>query len=51
LALMDLLYSLENGIFIPFTTDSISELAIVLVLLLTAPFIIRWLWRNRRSWV
>lgn len=51
LALMDLLYSLENSVFVPFTMDSLSELAIVLLLLIPAPLIIRWLWRNRRSWI
>ena len=47
LALMDLLYSLENGVFWPFTMDSVIELAIVMLLLIPAAWIITWLWRHR----
>ena len=47
LALLDLLYSLENGVFWPFTFDSISELTLILLLLVPTALIIPWLWRRR----
>jgi len=48
LGLMDLLYDLEHGMFIPFTSEAGIELIIVLLMLLLAPLQIYLLWRHRR---
>lgn len=51
LALMDLLYSLQNDVFWPFTMDSVVELAIVTLLLIPATRIIPWLWQHRTQFL
>ena len=48
LGLMDLLYDLQHGMFIPFALEAGIELIIVLLLLLLAPLQIYLLWRHRR---
>jgi hypothetical protein len=48
LGLMDLLYGLEHGMFIPLTAESAIELMIVILLLLLGPIIIYLTWGQRR---
>jgi hypothetical protein len=47
LGLMDLLFDLENGIFVPLTGEALTELAIVVLLLVLGPFSILATWRQR----
>jgi len=47
LGLMDLLFDLENGIFVPLTFEALTELAIVVLLLSLGPFAIVATWRQR----
>jgi len=48
LGLMDLLFDLENGIFVPLTGEALTELAIVVLLLTLGPFVIVTTWRQLR---
>lgn len=47
LGLEDLLFDLENQMFVPFTSAAMVELAIVLVLLSLGPVMTVLLWRHR----
>jgi len=51
LGLMDLLYDLEHNMFMPFTAEAATELAIVVLLLVLGPLIITVLWRHRREFI
>ena len=51
LGLMDLLYDLENNMFVPFETEAGIELAIVVMLLGLGPLEIGLLWRRRRTFI
>ena len=47
LGLMDLLYDLEHGMFVPFTAEATIELAIVVLLLALGPTVILITWIRR----
>jgi len=49
LGLEDLLFDLENQMFVPFTSAAMVELAIVLVLLSLGPVMTVLLWRHRKE--
>ena len=51
LALMDLLYDLQHGMFVPLTSESATELIIVVLTLSLAPISIYLLWRHRRMFI
>ena len=48
LGLMDLLYDIEHGMFVPFTAEAAVELVIVISMLVLGPLVIALLWRIRR---
>jgi len=47
LGLMDLLFDLQQGIFVPLTGEALIELVIVVLLLTLGPFVIVAAWRQR----
>ena len=49
LGLEDLLFDLENNMFVPFNGAAAIELAIVLVIMALGPIMIVLLWRHRRE--
>ena len=49
LGLEDLLFDLENNMFVPFNGAAAIELAIVLVIMAFGPIMIVLLWRHRRE--
>ena len=49
LGLEDLLFDLENNLFVPFTGAAVIELAIVLVILALGPAMIVLLWKHRKE--
>lgn len=51
LGLEDLLFDLENGMFMPLEAGALIELAIVLLLLLLGPVMTALLWKHRRTLV
>jgi len=51
LGLEDLLFDLENNMFMPFYDAAVIELAIVLVIMALGPIMIVLLWRHRRELV
>lgn len=51
LGLMDLLFDLEHGIFVPLTGEALIELAIVVLLLVLGPFVTVAMWRQRRLFI
>lgn len=51
LGLMDLLYDLEHGMFVPLTQESAVELAIVVLLLLLGPIVVGLAWSQRRRFL
>ncbi|HID86553.1 MAG TPA: hypothetical protein EYP55_04135 [Anaerolineae bacterium] len=51
LGLMDVLFDLEHGIFVPMTGEALTELAIVVLLLTLGPFSIVAMWRQRHLFV
>jgi len=51
LALMDLLYDLQHGMFVPLTSEAATELIIVLLTLSLTPLSIYLLWRHRRMFI
>ena len=51
LALMDLLYDLQHGMFVPLTSEAGTELIIVVLTLSLAPLSIYLLWRHRRMFI
>lgn len=51
LGLMDLLYDLENNMFVPFTPEAATELLIVIILLILEPVLIALTWRHRREFI
>ena len=51
LGLEDLLFDLENNMFVPFNTAAGIELAIVLVIMALGPVMLVLLWKHRRELV
>ena len=51
LGLMDLLYDLQHGMFVPFTAEAATELIIVVLTLSLTPLAIYLLWRHRRMFI
>ncbi len=49
LGLMDLLYDLEHGMFVPLTPEAVIELAIVVLLLALGPTVILITWTRRNE--
>ena len=48
LGLLDLLYDLEHGMFVPLSAGALIELAFVLLLLVLGPLVIGLSWQQRR---
>jgi hypothetical protein len=51
LGLMDLLFDLRHGIFVPLTGEAVVELLIVVLLLALGPFVIVAMWGQRHLFV
>jgi hypothetical protein len=51
LALMDLLYDLQHGMFVPLTSEAGTELIIVVLTLSLTPLSMYLLWRHRRMFI
>ena len=49
LGLEDLLFDLENNMFVPFNGAAVIELAIVIVIMALGPIMIVLLWRHRKE--
>ncbi len=49
LGLEDLLFDLENGMFVPFSGPAIIELLIVLVIMALGPAMVVLLWKHRKE--
>lgn len=51
LGLEDLLFDLENHMFLPFNSAAIIELAIVLVIMALGPTMVALLWKHRKAFM